>query len=37
VPVNFPTADAVTYRTDIAAMDPGFGNGLNPLDARGKK
>lgn len=33
VPVNFPTADTVTYRTDIAAMDPNYPNGLNPLDA----
>jgi type 1 glutamine amidotransferase len=37
VPKNFPTADAVTYRTDIAAMDPGFPNGLNPLDTGGRK
>jgi type 1 glutamine amidotransferase len=33
VPKNFPTADTVTYRTDIAAMDPLYLNGLNPLDA----
>jgi type 1 glutamine amidotransferase len=33
VPKNFPTADTVTYRTDIAAMDPNYVNGLNPLDA----
>jgi type 1 glutamine amidotransferase len=32
VPANFPTANAVTYRTDFAAMDPGYRNGLNPLD-----
>jgi type 1 glutamine amidotransferase len=31
-PANFPTANAVTYRTDIAAMDPNYPNGLNPLD-----
>jgi type 1 glutamine amidotransferase len=33
VPANFPTANSVSYRTDIAAMDPNFKNGLNPLDA----
>jgi hypothetical protein len=27
VPANFPTADSVSYRVDIAAMDPAF---LNP-------
>jgi uncharacterized protein len=32
-PVNFPTATVVSYRADIAAMDPGYNNGLNPLDA----
>ncbi len=32
VPSNFPTADTVSYRTDIAAMDPGFKKGLNGLD-----
>jgi type 1 glutamine amidotransferase len=32
VPANFPTADTVSYRTDIAAMDPGFKKGLNGLD-----
>ena len=32
VPANFPTATSVSYRTDIAAMDPGFKKGLNPLD-----
>jgi type 1 glutamine amidotransferase len=34
VPANFPTANSVSYRVDIAAMDPNFKNGLNPLDAR---
>jgi len=34
IPGTFPTADTVSYRADIAAMDPGFKNGLNPLDAR---
>jgi type 1 glutamine amidotransferase len=31
VPTNFPTADSVSYRTDIAAMDPRYANGLDPL------
>jgi type 1 glutamine amidotransferase len=34
VPGNFPTADSVSYRTDIAAMDPNYKRGLNPLDAQ---
>jgi type 1 glutamine amidotransferase len=34
VPPVFPTANTVAYRTDFAAMDPGYKNGLNPLDAR---
>ena len=33
VPASFPTANSVSYRTDFAAMDPGFERGLNPLDA----
>ena len=32
VPANFPTADTVSYRSDIAAMDPGYVKGLNGLD-----
>jgi uncharacterized protein len=32
LPANFPTADSVSYRVDIAEMDPNFKNGLNPLD-----
>ena len=32
IPASFPTADTVSYRTDIAAMDPNYGKGLNPLD-----
>ena len=32
VPANFPTATSVSYRTDIASMDPGYKKGLNPLD-----
>jgi len=31
VPSNFPTANTVSYRADIAAMDPRFANGLDPL------
>ena len=31
VPANFPTADTVSYRADLAAMDPRYGNGLDPL------
>jgi type 1 glutamine amidotransferase len=33
VPATFPTADTVSYRADLAAMDPNFKKGLNPLDA----
>jgi type 1 glutamine amidotransferase len=33
VPVNFPTADTVSYRADLAAMDPNFRNGLDALTA----
>ena len=33
VPASFPTANSVSYRTDFAAMDPGYKRGLNPLDA----
>jgi len=32
VPVSFPTATAVSYRADLAAMDPAYDNGLDPLD-----
>lgn len=34
VPANFPTATTVSYRPDIAAMDPNYKRGLNPLDAK---
>ena len=34
VPSDFPTANVVSYRADIAAMDPRYKNGLNPLDGR---
>lgn len=33
IPPTFPTADTVSYRADLAAMDPGYSRGLNPLDA----
>jgi len=33
LPANFPTANSVSYRADLAAMDPGYERGLNPLDA----
>ena len=33
VPASFPTATSVSYRSDLAAMDPGYVKGLNPLDA----
>jgi len=32
IPAHFPTADSVSYRADIAAMDPDFKNGLDNLD-----
>jgi type 1 glutamine amidotransferase len=32
VPVSFPTANTVSYRSDLAAMDPSYSKGLNPLD-----
>jgi hypothetical protein len=32
IPAQFPTADTVSYRADIAAMDPDFKNGLDNLD-----
>ena len=35
VPSNFPTANSVSYRADLAAMDPGYKAGLNPLDSAG--
>jgi type 1 glutamine amidotransferase len=33
VPATFPTEKTVSYRTDLAAMDPNYAKGLNPLDA----
>jgi uncharacterized protein len=32
VPSTFPSAESVSYRADIAAMDPDFKNGLDNLD-----
>ena len=32
VPLNFPTAETVSYRADLAAMDPDYTNGLDNLD-----
>lgn len=32
VPPAFPTANTVSFRADLAAMDPKYKNGLNPLD-----
>ena len=32
VPSNFPTANTVSYRADLEAMDPNAKKGLNPLD-----
>ena len=32
VPATFPSANTVSYRTDIAAMDPNYKKGLNGLD-----
>jgi uncharacterized protein len=33
VPANFPTPTAVSYRADLAALDPEYTRGLDPLDA----
>ena len=33
VPASFPTADTVSYRSDLAAMDPHYPSGLNALTA----
>jgi len=34
IPSNFPTADTVAYRADLAAMDPNYRNGLDGLSRR---
>lgn len=31
LPASFPTADTVSYRTDLASMDARYANGLDPL------
>lgn len=33
IPAAFPTADTVSYRADLAAMDPSYKRGLNALTA----
>ena len=33
VPPTFPTADTVSYRPDLAALDPRYANGLDPLSS----
>jgi len=37
VPADFPTARSVSYRTNIAALDPNYKNGLNPLSGGGRR
>ena len=37
VPAAFPTADTVSYRADIVGLDPGYKNGLDPLDAGSRR
>ena len=32
VPATFPTATTVSYRRDVAAIDPNYAKGLNGLD-----
>jgi hypothetical protein len=34
VPTSFPTANTVSYRVDLAAIDPNSAKGANPLDAK---
>ena len=34
VPASFPTATTVSYRADLAALDPNYARGLNSLDAK---
>lgn len=33
LPATFPNENTVSYRADIAALDPNYSKGLNPLDA----
>ena len=35
VPADFPTAQSVSYRPNIAALDPSYKNGLNALTSGG--
>ena len=35
LPPDFPTANTVSYRVDIASMDPNYSKGLNGLDSGG--
>jgi len=37
VPADFPTARSVSYRTNIAALDPNYKNGLNALSGGGRR
>lgn len=34
VPETFPTVNTISFRADIAAMDPNYSKGLNPLDMK---
>jgi type 1 glutamine amidotransferase len=34
VPASFPTADTVSYRSDLAAMSPNYSRGLDNLDRK---
>jgi hypothetical protein len=34
VPANFPTADTVSYRSDLAALSPNYSRGLDNLDRK---
>ena len=34
VPASFPTANTVSYRADLAAMDPGYRLGLDALSGQ---
>jgi hypothetical protein len=33
-PANFPSADTVSYRSDLAAMGPTYTRGLDNLDRK---
>jgi hypothetical protein len=34
VPANFPNANTVSYRSDLAAMSPNYSRGLDNLDRK---